>query len=231
MNTTLRYDLHIHSALSPCADDDMTLQNIVKMAYVAGLDAIAITDHNTVEALRYLDQIDTYGMQILCGVELTSQEEVHVLAYFSHYHDAAALLAQLEPYRLRIDNRPHYFGHQWVFDGHDELVKEEPTLLLTSFQLPLAALIERIQEHHGKVVLAHIDHPQNGILTQLGFIPNHLPYDGVEIRKDVLIPKTVGVRASSVWFKNSDAHRLVDIGTNEASMEWAQWNAFWRNTR
>ncbi len=41
------YDLHIHSCLSPCGDDDMTPCNIVGMAKLIGLDVIELTDHNT----------------------------------------------------------------------------------------------------------------------------------------------------------------------------------------
>ena len=44
---SLSYDLHIHSCLSPCGDDDMTPGNIVGMAAVKGLDVIAVTDHNS----------------------------------------------------------------------------------------------------------------------------------------------------------------------------------------
>ena len=41
------YDLHLHSCLSPCGDDDMTPANIAGMAAVIGLDVIAVTDHNS----------------------------------------------------------------------------------------------------------------------------------------------------------------------------------------
>ena len=41
------YDLHIHSCLSPCGDDDMTPNNIAGMGVVAKLDIMALTDHNT----------------------------------------------------------------------------------------------------------------------------------------------------------------------------------------
>jgi len=46
------YDLHIHTALSPCADDDMTPNDIVGMAILNGLDIIAVTDHNSVANAR-----------------------------------------------------------------------------------------------------------------------------------------------------------------------------------
>ena len=41
------YDLHIHSCLSPCGDDDMTAWNIAGMASLNGLAIAALTDHNT----------------------------------------------------------------------------------------------------------------------------------------------------------------------------------------
>ena len=42
-------DLHIHSCLSPCGDDDMTPGNIVGMACLNGLQIVALTDHNSVK--------------------------------------------------------------------------------------------------------------------------------------------------------------------------------------
>ena len=44
-------DLHIHSCLSPCGDEDMTPANICGMAKLKGLDAIAICDHNSARNL------------------------------------------------------------------------------------------------------------------------------------------------------------------------------------
>lgn len=41
------YDLHMHSCLSPCGDDDMTPNNIAGMGVVARLDIMALTDHNS----------------------------------------------------------------------------------------------------------------------------------------------------------------------------------------
>jgi len=40
----LYYDLHLHSCLSPCGDDESTPGNIVGMAVVKGLQVIALTD-------------------------------------------------------------------------------------------------------------------------------------------------------------------------------------------
>ena len=49
-------DLHIHSALSPCANEDMTPNNIVNMAVIKGLDIIAVTDHNSADNLPAIEK-------------------------------------------------------------------------------------------------------------------------------------------------------------------------------
>ena len=77
-------DLHIHSALSACADDDMTPNNILNMAVIKGLDVIAICDHNSCKqqpaiAKAAMDK----PIKVIFGVEVTSSEEVHVLCYFN----------------------------------------------------------------------------------------------------------------------------------------------------
>ena len=43
----LYYDLHLHSCLSPCGSDDMTPADLAAMCALAGLDVVALTDHNT----------------------------------------------------------------------------------------------------------------------------------------------------------------------------------------
>ena len=73
-------DLHIHSCLSPCADDDMTPANICGMAKLKELDAIAVTDHNTARNLPFVKEAaDYFGLILLPGMEITTREEVHLL--------------------------------------------------------------------------------------------------------------------------------------------------------
>ena len=68
-------DLHIHSCLSPCADDDMTPANICGMAHIKGLDAIAVTDHNTGRNLPYVKEAaDYYGLIFLRCREENGEE-------------------------------------------------------------------------------------------------------------------------------------------------------------
>lgn len=68
-------DLHIHSALSPCADDDMTPNNIVNMAILKGLDIISITDHNSCDNVVAAIQVAGDNIVILPGMEVQTREE------------------------------------------------------------------------------------------------------------------------------------------------------------
>ena len=80
----LSYDLHIHSCLSPCGDDDMTPGNIVGMSAIKGLDVIAVTDHNSCRNCpAVLKLAEQYGVLAIPGMELTTAEEVHAVCLFS----------------------------------------------------------------------------------------------------------------------------------------------------
>ena len=74
--TELAYDLHIHSCLSPCGDDDMTPANIAGMAALKGLDAVALTDHNSCKNCpAFLAAAKEYGIIGIPGMELTLQRK------------------------------------------------------------------------------------------------------------------------------------------------------------
>ena len=113
----LAYDLHIHSCLSPCGDDDMTPANIVGMAKVIGLDLIALTDHSSCKNCpAFAAAAAAYGMNVLFGMELTTAEEVHVLCYFPTLNDAMAFDAYVYGQLPDIPNTPALFGNQLIYD-------------------------------------------------------------------------------------------------------------------
>ena len=79
----LYYDLHIHSCLSPCGDDDMTPANIVGMSVIKGLDVIAVTDHNSCKNCpAVLTAAEEYGILAIPGMEINTSEEVHAVCLF-----------------------------------------------------------------------------------------------------------------------------------------------------
>lgn len=91
-------DLHLHSHYS---DGIHPPARVVEMAAGAGLKAIALTDHDTVEGIaEALDAAPT-GLLVIPGVELSSDyrgREIHLLAYFVDPDDAS-LRSALRRYR------------------------------------------------------------------------------------------------------------------------------------
>ena len=113
----LFYDLHIHSCLSPCGDDDMTPANLVGMAAVKGLDVIALTDHNSCwNCPAALYHGKNYGVTVIPGMELTTAEEVHVICLFPTLEDALAFDAYVYERLLPVPNREDIFGKQQIMD-------------------------------------------------------------------------------------------------------------------
>ena len=113
-------DLHMHSCLSPCADDDMTPANICGMAHIKGLDAIAVTDHNTGRNLPYVKEAaDYYGLIFLPGMEITTKEEVHLLGYFRDVDTAVEVGEIFCSHLPKMKNKPDFFGTQFVMNTDD----------------------------------------------------------------------------------------------------------------
>ena len=83
------YDLHTHSCLSPCADADNTPNNLLGMASLAGIEILALTDHNTVKNCpAFFKAADRYGVIPIAGMELTTSEDIHVICLFEELSSA-----------------------------------------------------------------------------------------------------------------------------------------------
>ena len=202
-------DLHMHSCLSPCADDDMTPANICGMAHIKGLDAIAVTDHNTGRNLPYVKEAaDYYGLIFLPGMEITTKEEVHLLGYFRDVDTAVEVGEIFCSHLPKMKNKPDFFGNQFVMNTDDEIVAVEDRLLIGATDLDLEECTKIIREHGGAAVPAHINRG-HGLLTNLGLFPAEPEFPVVEVRNELnLNEKLVGNRRK---LQSSDAHRLGDI--------------------
>ena len=210
-------DLHIHSCLSPCGDALMTPNNIVNMSMLKGLDFIAVTDHNSARNLPAVEKVCAQtGVLLLPGMELTTQEEVHLLSYFPTVAQACAFSEEIYPFLPPIKNRASLFGEQQVMNEEDEQVGEEEKLLLSALDLSIDELVDRIHAAGGAAVPAHINRGNNGLLNVLGFLPPGLPVDAVEVTRDM--PCAADVSALRV-LHSSDAHYIENILEAEVSLE------------
>ena len=204
----LNGDLHIHTCLSPCADRTMLPSAVVSAAKERGLDIIAICDHNLAENAAPFRRVgEAAGLVVIGGMEITSREEVHLLALFPDDESAAAMQDEVYAH-LRGENDSEYFGEQWVVDDDDRVVAENPRLLIGATELTLNEIADRVHEHGGIVIASHIERPSYSLLSQLGFVPRDLSLDAAETCSEAAAPCV----ADLPMVRSSDAHRLREIG-------------------
>jgi len=208
-------DLHIHSCLSPCGDDEMTPYSIAGMAKLNGLAIAALTDHNTCgNCETFFTACEQYRIAPVAGMELTTSEDVHLLCLFRTLADAKAFAALVDTRRIKIRNRPEIFGRQIRIGPDDEPVGEEEFLLVNATDLSLEEAASQVAGFGGAAVPAHIDREANGLLAVLGGLPERPDFPAVEYRGagricelEQAYPKLAGKRR----IVSSDAHRLEDI--------------------
>ena len=215
------YDLHIHSCLSPCSDDDMTPNNIVNMAVLKGLDFIAVSDHNSADQCQVLRTLgETAGLVVVPAMELCTSEEIHLLCLFPTVAAAQVVAGKVFEGMNVPDNRPGIFGHQWVLNEADEPLREEPRMLLAASGLDVEAALAAVHAVDGVAVPAHVDRDAYSIEATLGFIPPEYDFQVVEVTKaafPLLLPSPgPGVVPCLI---NSDAHHLWDISEPEQAID------------
>jgi len=206
----IRADLHLHTCLSPCGDDQMRATAIVERAVKTGLDMIGICDHNSAEnAVAVISAGTRAGMAVIPGMEVTSREEVHVLGLFRTAEDLMDL--QYVVYEnLPGQNDREAFGPQLVIDDCDRVVGSNNKLLIGATTLTVEQVVAAIHQFGGLAIASHVDRERFGIIGQLGFIPEGLGLDAVEVADASLRQWDYAYPVVA----SSDAHYLEDVGRN-----------------
>ena len=209
------YDLHTHSCLSPCGDNDNTPNNIAGMAAVSGIDILALTDHNTCKNCpAFFEAAERYGIIPIAGMELTTSEDIHIVCLFEHLSDAMSFDCAVGEHRILIKNRPEIFGEQQILDGEDNLVGEEENLLTNATDLSVEDVPDFVHSFGGICYPAHIDRDANGIIAVLGTFPPTPHFSCVEL-KDISLRREYTQKyglEGKIILTGSDAHYLENIG-------------------
>ncbi len=176
------YDLHIHSCLSPCGSDDATPANIAGIAVLNGLQIVALTDHNTTaNCPAFFKAAKAYGIVPIAGMELTTSEDIHVVCLFPSLETAEKFDREVASRRIRIKNKPEIFGNQLIMDEDDNVIGEEPDLLINATTLSLEEAYDLAVSFGGACYPAHIDRQSNGMIAALGTFPDLPAYTAFEL--------------------------------------------------
>lgn len=210
-----RYDLHVHSCLSPCADDDMTPANIAGMASLNGITLLALTDHNSAKNCpAFFEHCKRYGIVPVPGMELTTSEDVHVICLFPTLESALEMDRIAEDKLIKVKNRPEIFGRQIVVNDKDEPLYEVEDLIINATSLDLNSAYKTVLSLGGVAYPAHIDRQANGIVSILGTFPDTPQFTAYELNDGDNTDEYVGrfpVLSGLKRVVSSDAHRLWDI--------------------
>ena len=219
----MKFDLHIHSCLSPCANLEMSPSEIVTRAVAAGIDGIALTDHQSARNTPAIAECARRaGLKCLFGMEVQTAEEVHTVALFDTTEQALALTDWVYAAMPKRVNDPETFGDQPVVTWDDDIVEMEWRILAMGCRRTIPETAAKVHELDGLYIAAHIDRSNFSVISALGAIPEPPPttncqqpttkyFDAVELSRtadeSLWLPKAAGYAV----IRSSDAHNLDDV--------------------
>lgn len=208
------YDLHIHSCLSPCGDNDATPNNIAGMGKINGLDIMALTDHNSCKNCpSFFDAASKYGITAIAGMELTTAEDIHIICLFPNLESAMCFDSFVDKKRIKFKNNADIFGNQFVLDNSDNIICEEEYLLINATEITIDEAPRLVEEFNGICYPAHIDRSSNGIISVLGGFPASPVFTCAELHDREKLDEYVAKFGENFCktIISSDAHYLWDI--------------------
>ncbi len=210
----LYYDLHIHSCLSPCGDNDSTPDSIAGMGELNGLNIMALTDHNTAgNCPAFFKAARRHGIIPIAGMELTTAEDIHVVCLFPELQNALDFETEVRKSRACIKNRADIFGEQRILDENDNIIGYEENLLINATGISVESVLPLTEKFGGVSFPAHIDKQSNSVLAVLGVFPKDIGFKAAEIHnaaKREELSRETGIPPQK-FLVNSDAHYLWDI--------------------
>ncbi len=193
----------------------MSPSGIARQAKRAGLDAAALTDHNSALNCRTFETCcRELGILPLFGIEASTIEEAHVLCLFESVEQAEELGKIIYDKLPGIINQPEKFGDQVFVDADENILGEVGKFLTSAAEISLDELFETVDMLGGMFIPAHIDRPVFSIPSQLGFLPD-MKYTALET---TVMPCPVKT-ADTPLLMNSDAHYPGDIACRYSILE------------
>jgi len=197
----------------------MTPAFMVRRAKERGLDMIGITDHNSTLQCAEIKRIgEREGLFVLCGAEVTTQEEVHCLAFMEDLEKLALFQDYLTRHLPPIKNNSDLFGYQLVVNEQEEVIEEAPYLLISALSQSIDQVEQEVHRLGGLFIPAHIEKQKDSLFSQLGFVPPDLRVDALEISYRTSITHFLEQHKKLHKYRfisSSDAHYPNDLGTRQ----------------
>jgi predicted metal-dependent phosphoesterase TrpH len=210
-------DLHIHSKLSPCGSWEMMPRRVVEQARLAGLDIIAICDHNAAENVAaFRDTAEGTGLVVIAGIEITTAEEIHVVGLFPDQQSARKVSSRVQSTLPVTDSGyADRFGAQILMDRDGNILGSEKRALAMATTFTLEETVALIQGCGGLAIPAHIERPSFSVYSQLGDLPRGIPFNAVEVSP--VEQRPIGLREKFARYGfpmvgSSDSHYIHEIG-------------------
>jgi hypothetical protein len=188
---------------------------IVRAAADAGLDGVVICDHNAADNVAAAGRAArAVGCVAVPGMEITTEEEVHLVALLPDAAAAGVLHARVAA-ALPGRNVPAVFGEQAIVDEHGEVLGFNVSMLAGATSWTVGRAASEIHRAGGLAIAAHVDRERFGLVGQLGFVPLDLPLDAIEV--SAATPYDAGRRRYAdplglPAVTGSDAHDPAAIG-------------------
>ena len=216
----VKYDFHIHTALSSCALDEMTPHNIINMALISDLNAIAITDHNTCKNTQAIMTLarDT-SLVVIPGIEVETAEEIHLVCLFPTISNAYKMQQFVYNQLPKLKNKTKIFGHQWLINTEDEIIGEEERLLSFATGIIFEDVIAKAWELSGIAIPAHIDRPSYSVISNLGLLPVNDLLKCLEVSQYGNYIDYISKYKDYRILQSSDSHELGYIGICNRSLD------------
>jgi len=199
----------------------MSPRAIVEKSIAENIDIIAVCDHNASENAKFVVRsAQGKPLIVLPGMEVTSREEVHILALFDTIESLWEIQGIIYDH-LAGTNREEFFGYQAIVNDLDEVEGFNDRFLLGATGLSLHEIVDCIHRYGGLAIASHIDREGFSVLTQLGFLDPDIPFDALEITYHT------GTREGRMkypelspypFIESSDAHYIEDIGKGTTTM-------------
>ncbi|MDA8234561.1 MAG: hypothetical protein M0Z31_07185 [Clostridia bacterium] len=210
----LKADLHLHSCLSPCAEEDMNPVAVLTRVRQLGYDLIALADHHHGgNVTSFQKKGREIGIRVIPAMEVETVERVHLLCLFDTLEQLQLWQVQVAEALLGGVNPREFYGPQLLVDDEGRITGEVEELLLNPLSFDVFEVVERVKGLGGVVIPAHLDRPGHSLIFHMGMEILKV-FPAVEISSHMepaVVREIYDLNPDQTVLVSSDAHFLAEL--------------------